>query len=101
MAKKLTNAKLAERLLNSEKSILKTKYIFNIGDKVIYKGGLHEKCKNCICTIMERNNKKHRIDYTVKFEDGNVIRCILEKVLELVIDDSNENINKNEENNDD
>jgi len=88
LAKK-TNAGFTKRL-ESEKSMLKTNFKFNVGNKCKYIGGMHDAYKNCEGIIMDRSNKKHRIDYTVLFEDGNQIRCIMEKVLEpvVIIDDN-------------
>lgn len=67
-----------------------TDYKFDIGEQAIYIGGLYENYKNQICTILKRNNKMHRIDYSIQFSDNTIINCVLERVL-IKVEDVNIN----------
>ena len=76
--------------IESEKSMLGTTYKFDIGDKVKYLGGMFENYKHQIGIITNRSSKGHRIDYSVKFLDGVEKKYIIEKVLELYVENNNE-----------
>jgi hypothetical protein len=79
-----SNAGLTKRL-ESEKSLLKTAYEFEVGTPIIYIGKLHEQYYNKTGVITKRACKGHRIDYSVKFnDDGKVVNCLLQNVLKPV-----------------
>lgn len=86
--------KLSKKILESEKSIIKFKFKFNIGDKVIYLGGMHKAYQNCVCTIKDKSNKGNRIEYVVQFEDGLIRKYTLESTLELFVNENINNIKK-------
>ena len=59
-------------------------YLFEVGNRVYYIGGLWSEYKMCIGTITKRSNKKNRIDYSVLFDDGVEKTCIKQSVLKDV-----------------
>jgi len=94
LAKRSTNKGLTKRM-ESEKSLLPAAtYQFELGNSVIYLGGIHMAYKNKIGIITKKANKLHRIDYSVLFNhDQKEINCIMESVLVLVVDTESEEIN--------
>lgn len=83
MAKKPTNSKINTQKY-SEKSTLKTNFLYKIDQRVKYVGGMHDEYKNCECVIKSRANKNHRIDYSVQFDDEKIVNYIIEKALEEI-----------------
>lgn len=57
--------------------IPKPKYQFNVGEQVIYVGGLYSEHKNKIATILERNKSHDKEYYTIKFSDDSIIHCVI------------------------
>ena len=72
-------------MAKKKNKLKQNKFKFAVGDRVMYIGGLHPTYKNKEGTITKRANKKHRIDYSVLFEDGVQKNCIIESVLKEVI----------------
>jgi hypothetical protein len=46
------------------------KYKYNIGDSIIYLGGLYKEYQNKSAVIIEKSYRKSFAYYVVKFEDG-------------------------------
>ena len=77
---------MAGKLKNSIKpfksSLYSDKYKFDINQRVKYLGGMHEAYMGSIGTIVKRANKKHRVDYSVLFDDGVTVNYIMQNVLQ-------------------
>ena len=78
-------SKYNEKNKYNESNRAKTvQYQFAIGESVIYNGGLHNDYKGQKGVITKQSSKGHRVDYSIRFDDGREINCILEKVLATI-----------------